>query len=386
MKKYKIGMVCPYGWDSPGGVQTHIRELTKHLQDEGHQVSVFAPVSDEDRINEDWLVNAGKPISIPVNGSVARVLFGPIASSRVKQWITQGDFDLLHLHEPAIPSLSLLACSAATGPMVGTFHVSSPKQKAIYAIGPILEPIVEKLTARIAVSESARQTLKDHFDTDAVVIPNGIESSQYASAQPTIHWRNPHTLGFIGRFEEPRKGLQILLDALPIIARFIPDVRLLIAGPGDGDELIKKLDIGLRNRIVFLGFLTEQEKASFLKSITVYVAPNTGGESFGIILTEALSAGTPVVASDIPAFQAVLENGDAGLLFKNGDSPDLAKVLIGLLRDEQLQQNLSSKGKLSSQKYDWQVVADQILSVYEMAMAGNKKVGLISDSRFWNRR
>ena len=386
MKKYKIGMVCPYGWDSPGGVQTHIRELTKHLQDEGHQVSVFAPVSDEDRINEDWLVNAGKPISIPVNGSVARVLFGPIASSRVKQWITQGDFDLLHLHEPAIPSLSLLACSAATGPMVGTFHVSSPKQKAIYAIGPILEPIVEKLTARIAVSESARQTLKDHFDTDAVVIPNGIESSQYASAQPTIHWRNPHTLGFIGRFEEPRKGLQILLDALPIIARFIPDVRLLIAGPGDGDELIKKLDIGLRNRIVFLGFLTEQEKASFLKSITVYVAPNTGGESFGIILTEALSAGTPVVASDIPAFQAVLENGDAGLLFKNGDSPDLAKVLIGLLRDEQLQQNLSGKGKLSSQKYDWQVVADQILSVYEMAMAGNKKVGLISDSRFWNRR
>ena len=386
MKKYKIGMVCPYGWDSPGGVQTHIRELTKHLQDEGHQVSVFAPVSDEDRINEDWLVNAGKPISIPVNGSVARVLFGPIASSRVKQWISQGDFDLLHLHEPAIPSLSLLACSAATGPMVGTFHVSSPKQKAIYAIGPILEPIVEKLTARIAVSESARQTLKDHFDTDAVVIPNGIESSQYASAQPTIHWRNPHTLGFIGRFEEPRKGLQILLDALPIIARFIPDVRLLIAGPGDGDELIKKLDIGLRNRIVFLGFLTEQEKASFLKSITVYVAPNTGGESFGIILTEALSAGTPVVASDIPAFQAVLENGDAGLLFKNGDSPDLAKVLIGLLRNEQLQQNLSSKGKLSSQKYDWQVVADQILSVYEMAMAGNKKVGLISDSRFWNRR
>jgi phosphatidyl-myo-inositol alpha-mannosyltransferase len=386
MKKYKIGMVCPYGWDSPGGVQTHIRELTKHLQDEGHQVSVFAPVSDEDRVNEDWLVNAGKPISIPVNGSVARVLFGPIASSRVKQWITQGDFDLLHLHEPAIPSLSLLACSAATGPMVGTFHVSSPKQKAIYAIGPILEPIVEKLTARIAVSESARQTLKDHFDTDAVVIPNGIESSQYASAQPTIHWRNPHTLGFIGRFEEPRKGLQILLDALPIIARFIPDVRLLIAGPGDGDELIKKLDIGLRNRVVFLGFLTEQEKASFLKSITVYVAPNTGGESFGIILTEALSAGTPVVASDIPAFQAVLENGDAGLLFKNGDSPDLAKVLIGLLRDEQLQQNLSSKGKLSSQKYDWQVVADQILSVYEMAMAGNKKVGLISDSRFWNRR
>jgi phosphatidylinositol alpha-mannosyltransferase len=386
MKKIKIGMVCPYGWDSPGGVQTHIRELTRHLIDEGHQVSVFAPVTNEESIQEDWLVNAGKPISIPVNGSVARVLFGPIASSRVKQWIAQGDFDLLHLHEPAIPSLSLLACSAATGPMVGTFHVSSPKQKAIYAIGPILEPIVEKLTARIAVSESARKTLKEHFDTDAVVIPNGIEGAQYANAQPTIHWRNPNTLGFIGRFEEPRKGLQVLLAALPIIARFIPDVRILIAGPGDGDEFIKGLDVGLRNRIVFLGFLTDQEKASLLKSIDIYVAPNTGGESFGIILTEALSAGTPVVASDIPAFKAVLENGDAGLLFKNEDSSDLAKVLIGLLRDSEKQKQLSNRGKLSSQKYDWQVVAEQILTVYEMAMAGNEKVGLISDNRFWNRR
>ena len=386
MKKIKIGMVCPYGWDSPGGVQTHIRELARHLLDEGHQVSVFAPVTNEESIQEDWLVNAGKPISIPVNGSVARVLFGPIASSRVKQWIAQGDFDLLHLHEPAIPSLSLLACSAATGPMVGTFHVSSPKQKAIYAIGPILEPIVEKLTARIAVSESARKTLKEHFDTDAVVIPNGIEGAQYANAQPTIHWRNPNTLGFIGRFEEPRKGLQVLLAALPIIARFIPDVRILIAGPGDGDEFIKGLDVGLRNRIVFLGFLTDQEKASLLKSIDIYVAPNTGGESFGIILTEALSAGTPVVASDIPAFKAVLENGDAGLLFKNEDSSDLAKVLIGLLRDSEKQKQLSNRGKLSSQKYDWQVVAEQILTVYEMAMAGNEKVGLISDNRFWNRR
>ena len=386
MKKVKIGMVCPYGWDSPGGVQTHIRELTRHLLDEGHQVSVFAPVSNEESVNEEWVVNAGKPISIPVNGSVARVLFGPIASSRVKQWIAQGDFDLLHLHEPAIPSLSLLACSAATGPMVGTFHVSSPKQKAIYAIGPILEPIVEKLTARIAVSESARQTLKDHFDTDAVVIPNGIEGSQYASAQPTIHWRNPNTLGFIGRFEEPRKGLQVLLAALPIIARFIPDVRVLIAGPGNGDEFIKNLDIGLRNRIVFLGFLTEQEKASLLKSIDIYVAPNIGGESFGIILTEALSAGTPVVASDIPAFRAVLENGDSGLLFKNEDSADLAKVVIGLLRDTQKRKELSVQGKLSSQKYDWQVVAEQIMTVYEMAMAGNEKVGLNSDNRFWSRR
>ena len=213
MKNIRIGMVCPYGWDTPGGVQTHIRDLAEHLIEEGHFVSVLTPISDDSVKHEDYVVNAGKPISIPVNGSVARVLFGPIASSRAKQWIASGDFDLLHLHEPAIPSLSLLACSAAEGPLVGTFHVSTPKKKAIYAIGPILEPIVEKLNARIAVSELARSTLKDHFDTDAVVIPNGIDGQKYANAKVNNEYSNAHTVGFIGRIEEPRKGLQVLIDS-----------------------------------------------------------------------------------------------------------------------------------------------------------------------------
>ena len=379
-------MVCPYGWDTPGGVQTHIRELTEHLITEGHHVSVLAPVSDDSLEIEDYVVNAGKPISIPINGSVARVLFGPIASSRAKQWIASGDFDLLHLHEPAIPSLSLLACSAAEGPLVGTFHVSTPKKKAIYAIGPILEPIVEKLTARIAVSELARSTLKDHFETDAVVIPNGIDGHKYANAKKYPEYSGENTIGFIGRFEEPRKGLQVLLDSLPIVARFIPDVKYLIAGPGESKDYIKNIDPQLRNRIKFLGFLTDEMKESFLKSVKIYVAPNTGGESFGIILTEALSAGTAVVASDIPAFKAVLENGDAGTLFTNENSAELAKVLVALLRDGEKREKLSENGKLSAQKYDWQVVAEQIENIYEMATAGGQKVSLSSETRFWSRR
>ena len=386
MKKSRIGMVCPYGWDTPGGVQTHIRELTEHLIAEGHHVSVLAPVSDDSLEIEDYVVNAGKPISIPINGSVARVLFGPIASSRAKQWIASGDFDLLHLHEPAILSLSLLACSAAEGPLVGTFHVSTPKKKAIYAIGPILEPIVEKLTARIAVSELARSTLKDHFETDAVVIPNGIDGHKYANAKKYPEYSGENTIGFIGRFEEPRKGLQVLIDSLPIVARFIPDVKYLIAGPGESKDYIKNIDPQLRNRIKFLGFLTDEMKESFLKSVKIYVAPNTGGESFGIILTEALSAGTAVVASDIPAFKAVLENGDAGTLFTNENSAELAKVLVALLRDGEKREKLSENGKLSAQKYDWQVVAEQIENVYEMATAGGQRVSLSSETRFWSRR
>ena len=379
-------MVCPYGWDTPGGVQTHIRDLTQHLIDEGHYVSVLAPISDDSISHEDYVVNAGKPISIPVNGSVARVIFGPIASSRAKQWIASGDFDLLHLHEPAIPSLSLLACSAAEGPLVGTFHVSTPKKKAIYAIGPILEPIVEKLTARIAVSELARSTLKDHFETDAVVIPNGIDGQKFSNAKVLEEFSGDYTVGFIGRFEEPRKGLQVLIDSLPIVARFIPNVRYLIAGPGESKDFLKEIDPQLRNRIKFLGRLTDEDKASFLKSIKIYVAPNTGGESFGIILTEALSAGTAVVASDIPAFEAVLENGEAGALFINEDSEDLAKTLVSMLKEDQKRNRLASNGKLSAQKYDWQVVAEQIESVYEMAIAGGQRVTLASENRFWKRK
>jgi len=386
MKKIRIGMVCPYGWDTPGGVQSHIRDLAEHLIEEGHYVSVLTPISDDSVKHEDYVVNAGKPISIPVNGSVARVLFGPIASSRAKQWIASGDFDLLHLHEPAIPSLSLLACSAAEGPLVGTFHVSTPKKKAIYAIGPILEPIVEKLNARIAVSELARSTLKDHFDTDAVVIPNGIDGQKYANAKINSEYSNGHTVGFIGRIEEPRKGLQVLIDSLSIVARFIPDVQFLVAGPGDSNEFTKKLNPQLKSRIKFLGLLSNEEKERFLKSIQIYVAPNTGSESFGIILTEALSAGTAVVASDIPAFKAVLENGEAGELFKNEDSADLAKVLVALLRDDDKRKRLGENGRLSAQKYDWQVVAEQIENVYEMAIAGGQRVTLASENRFWSRR
>ena len=386
MKKIRIGMVCPYGWDTPGGVQSHMRDLAEYLIGEGHFVSILAPISDDAVSFEDYVVNAGKPISIPVNGSVARVLFGPLASSRAKQWIASGDFDLLHLHEPAIPSLSLLACSAAEGPLVGTFHVSTPKKKAIYAIGPILEPIVEKLTARIAVSELARSTLKDHFDTDAVVIPNGIDGQKYANAPITKEFSGPNTIGFMGRFEEPRKGLQVLIDSLAIVARFVPDVKYLIAGPGNSDEFVKNLNPQLQNRITFLGRLSDRQKESFLKSVEIYVAPNTGGESFGIILTEALSAGTAVVASDIPAFKAVLENGEVGALFRNEDSSDLAKVIVALLRDDARREKLATNGKLSAQKYDWQVVAEQIESVYEMAIAGGQRVTLSSENRFWSRR
>ena len=382
-RSLKIGIVCPYSWDTPGGVQNHIRDLAEFLIASGHNVSVLAPAIDEAKL-PDYVVNAGKPISIPYNGAVARVLFGPVAFARVRQWISQGDFDLLHLHEPAIPSISLLACWAADGPMVGTFHAAAKRQKIIFAIGPILEPAIEKLSARIAVSEAARLTLTDHLDTDAVIIPNGIYANRYTEGKRIQKWSG-NTIGFIGRFEEPRKGLSVLVDALPVISRFAPDVKILVAGPGDPAEVIKSIDPQLRQRFEFLGKITEDEKADFMSSVAVCVAPNTGGESFGIILAEALAGGACVVASDIPAFDDLLGQGEFGALFESESATELAKVVIDLLRDEKKRKGLSSRGKERAKTFDWTVVAEQIYSVYEMSIVGSQKVRLASDTRPWNR-
>lgn len=382
-ERKRIGIVCPYGWDTPGGVQAHIADLATYLISQGHYVSVLAPTSEEENL-PDYVVSAGKPISIPYNGAVARILFGPIAFSRVRHWIAQGEFDLLHLHEPAIPSISLLACFAAEGPLVGTFHASAKKQKAIFAIGPILEPVIEKLTARIAVSEAARETLTEHLETDAVVVPNGIYARRLANGALNPQWSG-NSIGFIGRFQEPRKGLSILVSALPQIIREVPDVRVIVAGPGDAAEFLQDVPSHLHDRFSFLGRITEQEKADFLHSIGVYVAPNTGGESFGIILAEALAAGAAVVASDIPAFKALLGNGAYGSLFSSEDASSLANSITSLLQNPTEREKLKIEGKIYAQKFDWDEVAMRIYDVYEMAMVGLGKVTLSSENRGWNK-
>ncbi len=382
-RKLRIGIVCPYSWDFPGGVQNHIRDLAEFLINDGHYVEVLAPATESDEL-PDYVISAGRAVSIPYNGAVARILFGVVANSRVRSWINDGNFDLLHLHEPAIPSLSLLACWAGDGAMVGTFHAAAKYQKAIVAIGPILEPVIEKLSARIAVSESARLTLTAHLETDAIVIPNGIYAANYRDGTAQPKWQG-NTIGFLGRFEEDRKGLPVLLDALPIISRFIPDIRVLIAGPGDSDEVLEKVDPQLRDRIEFLGKISEEEKADFLASISLYIAPNTGGESFGIILAEAMAGGATVVASNIPAFADVLGDGQFGALFESENSESLAKVVIDLLRDQEKRKELASAGAVHAQRFDWSQVGEEIFEVYELAMVSGQKVSLSSENRSWTR-
>lgn len=373
-------MVSPYGWDLPGGVQAHIHDLALYCMERGHEVSVLAPAMEDDAL-PTWVQSSGRPISIPYNGAVARVAFGPVANRRVRKWIQEGQFDLLHLHEPAIPSLSLLACWAAEGPLVGTFHVSAPKQKAIYAVGPILEPAIEKLHARIAVSQTARNTLTDHLETDAVVIPNGINATAFAEGSVSNEFGN-RAIGFVGRFDEPRKGLSILIESCEALVREGVEFTLVIAGPGEATNFLEGMSEQLRSRTQFLGRISDGRKQELLRSVAIYVAPNTGGESFGIILAEALAAGAPVVASDLPAFQDVLQNGDSGALFPTGDAQRLTGVIKELLADENRRTEMKQIGQVRARDFDWSVVGESIFDVYRLVSSSGEKVRLGSELRF----
>ncbi|MFD8328332.1 glycosyltransferase family 4 protein [Streptomyces lydicus] len=368
----KIGIVCPYAWDVPGGVQFHIRDLADHLIRLGHEVSVLAPADDETPL-PPYVVSAGRAVPVPYNGSVARLNFGFLSAARVRRWLQNGAFDVIHIHEPASPSLGLLACWAAQGPIVATFHTSNPRSRAMIAAYPILQPALEKISARVAVSEYARRTLVEHLGGDAVVIPNGVDVDFFARAEPDPRWQG-RTIGFIGRIDEPRKGLPVLMQALPKILAEVPDARLLVAGRGDEEEAVASLPAELRSRVEFLGMVTDEDKARLLRSVDVYVAPNTGGESFGIILVEAMSAGAPVLASDLDAFAQVLDQGEAGELFANEDADALATAAVRLLGDPARLAELRERGTRHVRRFDWSTVGADILAVYETVTAGAASV------------
>jgi phosphatidylinositol alpha-mannosyltransferase len=361
----KVGLVCPYTWDIPGGVSAHIHDLAKTLISFGHDVSVITP-ADDDFSLPPYVVSTGRAIPVPYNGAVARMAFGVFSLNKVRRWMREGDFDVVHVHEPAAPSLSLLACWSADGPVVATFHGSVTRSRAMAAAYPLLQTGLEKISGRIAVSEAARRTLVEHLGGDAVLIPNGVRVSSFADAEPVRGWPGTGgTLGFLGRIDETRKGLPVLLAAFELLAPSRPGLRLLVAGPGDVDDVSKALPDELRSRVVLLGMISDEEKARMLRSVDVYVAPNIGGESFGIVLLEAMAAGTPVLASDLEAFRTVLDDGRLGVLFPVGDALALATAAAAMLDDPAGRAAFSARGSVAVQEYDWSTVARDIVRVYE---------------------
>jgi phosphatidylinositol alpha-mannosyltransferase len=366
----RVGLVCPYSLDVPGGVQNHVKDLAEALIDLGHDVSVLAP-SEQEAGHPAYVVPAGGAVPVPYNGSIARVSFGPVVAGRVRRWLRDGDFDVIHLHEPASPSLSLLALWSADCPVVATFHTSNVRSRAMSASAAILRPSLEKITARIAVSEYARSTLVQHIGGEPVVIPNGVYVDRYAAAPFRDDWRGTGpTVAFVGRIDEPRKGLHLLLEAFPGIAEAVPGTRLLVVGGGDVTAARRRAPQPLRDDVVFLGPTSDEEKASALRSADLYVAPNTGGESFGIVLIEAMAAGTAVLASDLPAFGTVLGDGRYGTSFRNGDAGDLRAQAVRLLGDAAERQRLTKAADEVVRRYDWSAVAARIVQVYETITGG----------------
>jgi phosphatidyl-myo-inositol alpha-mannosyltransferase len=364
----RIGIVSPYSFDVPGGVQNHIIDLAETLIGLGHQVSVLAP-ADEDSDLPPFVVAAGRAVPLPYNGSVARIAFGPVSSARVRRWLSRGRFDVLHVHEPMTLSLSLLAVLSARGPVVATFHTSITRSRALSAAQGLLQLVSEKITARIAVSELARKTQVEHLGGGAVEIPNGVAVAKFASAAPLPGWPGDGgTLGFLGRFTESRKGFNLLRTAYVSLARERPGLRLLVAGPGDRDDLYDEIPAELRDRVEFLGLVSEPDKARMLRSVDIYVAPNTGGESFGMILTEAMAAGATITASDLDAFRRVLDGGRAGALFPTGDAAALATLLGALLDDPVRRAELASHARSAVDAFDWPSVAKRVLEVYATAI------------------
>ena len=383
----RVGLVCPYDFEVPGGVQYHVRDLAEHLIGQGHHVEVIAP-GDEDAPGPDYLTLCGRAVPVRYNGSVARLAFGPVTSSRVTRWLEQGDFDVVHIHEPLSPSVSVLALLAAEAPVVATFHASSLRLRAMQAAYPLVRPLLEKIIGRIAVSEAARRTVTTHLGGDAVIIPNGVEVDDFAQATPRPAWQGTEaapTVAFLGRIDEPRKGLPVLSTAMEEVLRQRPGTRLLIAGPGDVEAARERMSPEVAAASTFLGMVSDEEKAAMLASVDAYIAPHIGGESFGIVLVEAMAAGAPVIASDLPAFTAVLDGEANGRLFTTGDAQACARTILDVLADPAQLARLRAAGQARARHYDWSVVAAQITAVYETVIMTADVAATVEEPGLWSR-
>jgi phosphatidylinositol alpha-mannosyltransferase len=366
----RIGIVCPYSLDRPGGVQLHVLDLAEALIARGHEVSVMAPSGEETEV-PPYVFSAGRSIPIRYNGATARVTFGMWSAARVRLWLGEGEFDVVHLHEPGAMSLSVIAMWARVGPTVATFHSSHEDSRIMRLAKPWIKPGYEELDARIAVSPSAAHTIREHLRIEAThIIPNGVDTSAYVSAVPHPRWQGTPdvpTIGILGRMDEPRKGLDDFLAMIPLVRQDFPHARFLVAGRFSDRVAARAARAGAE----VVGELDEAEKAVFMSSVDIYCAPNLGGESFGIVLVEAMAAGAAVVASDLTAFKDVATakgGGYAAALHSVGDAEDLARVVTGLLADPAARADLAARGRKVAAAFDWSNVAPRVEATYRDAI------------------
>ncbi|WIY84068.1 glycosyltransferase family 4 protein [Propionimicrobium sp. PCR01-08-3] len=362
----KVGLVCPYSFNRPGGVQNHVLGLAGWLKTKGHRVSVLAPGFPPKGMLADYgltpteYTTGGKAVPFKVNESVARINFGFGPAHKAKAWLDAGDFDVVHLHEPIAPNLGLLTLWLTDRPVTATFHSNSPTIKTWKRINEMLPGAVHRLDATIAVSSVAAKVARNHTGVVPVVIGNGLAIDDYELKQTPGRWRGGDhpRVAFLGRYAEPRKGFNVLTASLPLVREYFPDLEVIVMGHGPEMSIE-----GVR----FVGGVSDAERNRWLGVSDVYVAPQTGRESFGIVLIEALACGAPVVASNLSAFVEVLTDreGVVGHTFRTGNSHALANAIITSLnepRDLRLE-----RGRAQAAAFDWSVIGPQVVAMYEIA-------------------
>ena len=358
----RVVLVCPYAWDRFGGVQSHVRALAGSLRGRGHDVAVIAPsLSGSDGEAEDGAILVGRAVPIPANESVAPVAFGRGSATRMGALLEDLKADVVHLHEPLIPSLSLIALRTATAPTVGTFHAAASSSFGYSVSRPVLAKLVSRLGARTAVSEEARALVSRYFPGDYFITPNGVDVRRFSSAEP-LDLGPGRIVLFVSRLE-PRKGLEVLIRAMSDVG--VPEARLVVVGDGRERRKARALAERLGVTATFLGALSEEDLPRAFRAAHVYCAPATGRESFGIVLLEAMAAGTPVVCSDIPGFRKVAES--AALFAQPNEPAALAQALRRALTDEPRRKGMREAGKRVAISFDWGRLAAHVEDVYDVA-------------------
>jgi phosphatidyl-myo-inositol alpha-mannosyltransferase len=372
-----VAIVSPYDLDVPGGVQAHVVALAAALRAGGDTVPTLAPgrrPPDGVTVGPGGHVPLGGSIGVPFNGSVAPVALLPAAARRTVRALTDLAPDVVHVHEPAVPWVGLAAALRSPAPAVGTFHAWSDDDRMYRLARPLLRRVALGLAERIAVSPAARAYHAGALGVPErafTVVPNGVDVGRFSSATPLLGLLRPGdgpVLLFVGRLEE-RKGLEHLVRAFPILKTTRPDLRLVVVGEGpERDRVQSLLPPSLRVDVDFLGRVDAGDLPALYAACDVFVAPSLGGESFGIVLIEAMAAGAPVVASDIPGYASVVTDGVTGRLVPPGDPRALAEALEALLANPSLRTALSSQAREGVDAYDWPSVASQVRDRYESAL------------------
>lgn len=367
----RVGLVSPYDFASPGGVNDHVRHLAKQLRHLGHETRIFAPSSRAD-IDFDTarFYRIGTPIAIPANDSVARITLSFHLADRVGAIIEQERFDVLHFHEPLMPALPMTMLRMSTTANVGTFHAFARSNLGYFYGRPFLEPYLEHLHRAVAVSEPARAFVNRYFPTFPMrVIPNGIDLDVFRPGLPPIrHLRDDRVnILFVGRLEK-RKGLGDLLRAYRFIQPRVPRTRLIVVGDGPLRRNIESYIARHRvPNVIMAGYVPETVKPRYYNSADIFCAPATGAESFGIVLLEALASGVPVVATEIPGYMSVLEPGRDSLTVQPRSWRELGASLVILARDAELRRRMGDYAREKAWRYSWASVTSQVVDVYEEA-------------------